>query len=94
MSINALRNQWCAISVASEKEWKAFANNRPSGEWTNSEKYSSTEARVGNQKELDERISRWTRQKTAKEVGELLQAAGVSGCRFKIRRIYSIKTSI
>ena len=28
---------------------------------------------------MDERISRWTRQKTAKEVGELLQAAGVSG---------------
>jgi len=73
-------NQWCAISVASEKEWKAFAKIiDPCGEWTNSEKYSSTEARVANQKELDERISRWTRQKTAKEVGELLQAAGVSG---------------
>lgn len=73
-------DEWCAISVASEKEWEAFAKTiDPPGEWTKGEKFSTAGARVANERELDERVSVWTGQKTANEVSELLQTAGVSG---------------
>ena len=72
--------QWCAISCASDDEWNTLRGViDPHGRWTDDERYSTKDARLANIAELDRRIGEWAIEKTPYEVGELCQAAGVSG---------------
>ncbi len=72
-------DEWCAIAVTSEEEWKTFAHIvDPSGRWTGNEKFESLEKRIKNQNELDKLVERWTELRSADEAAEILQRAGVS----------------
>ncbi len=73
------KEKWCAVAVTTEEEWKAFAYAAdPSGSWTKSKKFESLGKRIENQRELDEHITQWTKQRSAEEAVQILQRAGVS----------------
>jgi crotonobetainyl-CoA:carnitine CoA-transferase CaiB-like acyl-CoA transferase len=68
---------YCAVAVRTDQEWEAFclAIDRP--EWRENPEYRTLLDRARNQDKLDEQISGWTRQRSAEEVMETLQKAGV-----------------
>ncbi len=72
-------DEWCAIAVKSEEDWKKLcAIIDPKKEWSADPKFATLAARLENLKELDEHIEAWTIQMDKFDVGECLQAAGVS----------------
>lgn len=71
-------DRWCAIAVFSDKEWKAFCNVIGDPDWTKQQKFATLVARLRNVDELDKLVSEWTKGRTAQEVMEKMQAAGVA----------------
>lgn len=71
-------DSWCAIGVFSDKEWEAFCTASGKQDWFNKPEYSTLLGRKRNQQELNLKIAEWTQNFTAKEVMELLQAAGIA----------------
>ena len=72
--------QWCAIAVCGDEEWQALRTVvDPDGLWSGDEKFATHQGRLEHQEELDEHIAAWAVQRTPLEVGQLCQAAGVSG---------------
>jgi crotonobetainyl-CoA:carnitine CoA-transferase CaiB-like acyl-CoA transferase len=67
-------DDWVAIAVGDELEWKALCGLLRHEEWAG--RWPSADARrdVG---EIDEAITAWTRQRSYREAFETLQAAGV-----------------
>lgn len=72
------RQRWCAISVLTEGEWKAFCEAIGSPAWTNDPKFASNADRVANEDELDRHIEEWTIDKMPHEVMHRLQSAGIA----------------
>lgn len=70
--------KWISIAVATEEEWQAFCRAIGNPGWTTEERFSDPYRRHKNQEELDERVEEWTTKRTAYEVMEPLQAAGVA----------------
>ena len=70
--------RWVAIAVGSEEEWTAFRQAIGNPEWTSRGKFDTLAARLENVEELDSLVSGWTRQRTAQEITDSLQAHGVS----------------
>jgi crotonobetainyl-CoA:carnitine CoA-transferase CaiB-like acyl-CoA transferase len=70
-------DDWCAISVHSDTEWRALCRVMGDPEWSADQNFSSFEARKQNEDDLDRRIGEWTRAFTPREVMEKLQSAGV-----------------
>ena len=70
-------DQWCAISVYTDEEWKNFCHAIGEPAWTKDSRFSDTLGRVKNVDELDKLVEEWTIQHQAREVMEILQAAGV-----------------
>ena len=70
-------DEWVAIAVSGEDEWKAFCNVIGSPEWTMEEKFIDELSRWKNQDELDKLVEVWTRNYHQYEVMTLLQKTGV-----------------
>ncbi|MCJ7604781.1 MAG: CoA transferase [Dehalococcoidales bacterium] len=70
-------DEWVAIAVSSEDEWKAFCDVIGCPEWTKEVKFSTEALRHENHDELDDHINRWTGQRSQYEVSDSLQQAGV-----------------
>jgi crotonobetainyl-CoA:carnitine CoA-transferase CaiB-like acyl-CoA transferase len=68
-------DRWVAIAVVSDDDWQAF--RRELG-WPDDASLATAEGRLARRSELDARVEDWTRTRTAEEVAERLQAAGVS----------------
>jgi len=71
-------DSWCAIAVESESEWLAFCRAISKPELAADARFCCLEKRKGNEDELDNIVADWTRQRTAKEVMEVLQREGVA----------------
>jgi len=71
-------DQWCAISVFTEEEWRAFCGAVGHDEWTRDARFADTASRLRNVDALDALIEEWTSQREATEVMNTLQAAGVA----------------
>ena len=72
--------QWCAISAAGEAEWAALRRVAdPENLWSGAPQFSTLADRLEHLEELDRHMEAWTIEHTPQEVGELCQAAGVSG---------------
>jgi len=71
-------DRWCVISVFNENEWHAFCQAIGNPAWTKDEKFSTLLARTEHMDELDRLIEEWTTKRTAEEVMETLQRAGVA----------------
>lgn len=70
-------DRWCAIAVTRDKEWKALMEAMGSPEWGRDARFATSEGRLVNAGRLDELIGEWTRGRSADEVMEGLQRAGV-----------------
>jgi len=71
-------DRWVAIAVGSDDEWQAFCQALGNPSWNAGGKFDTLAARLEKVGELDALISTWTRQRTAQEITELMQAHGVA----------------
>jgi benzylsuccinate CoA-transferase BbsF subunit len=71
-------DEWVAIAIGSQAEWKAFVKVMGSPDWAEKEEFSDELSRWQNQDELDRLVEEWTRKCHQYEVMEMLQKAGVA----------------
>ncbi|MFQ6028655.1 MAG: CaiB/BaiF CoA transferase family protein [Dehalococcoidia bacterium] len=70
-------DQWCAIAVENEQQWHGLCRVICEPDWTSDAGFQTAEGRLRHQEEIDRHLSEWTRDKSAQEVMQLLQSAGV-----------------
>lgn len=70
-------DRWCAIAVFTDDEWHALCRAMGDPEWAREERFATLQGRKENEDELDQLIESWTAVRSAEEVMETLQAAGV-----------------
>jgi crotonobetainyl-CoA:carnitine CoA-transferase CaiB-like acyl-CoA transferase len=75
---SAGEDRWLAIAVFDDAEWGRLVRAIGSPEWAADPRFATQADRHAHQDELDEQLSRWTRERTNHEAMELLQAAGVN----------------
>ena len=72
-----VHDRWVAVGAFDDGQWQAFVEAIGSPEWARDAKFASLEARKANEDELDAYITLWTRDRTAEDAMEALQARGV-----------------
>ncbi len=70
-------DEWVAIAVSNQKEWRAFCQVLGNPDWTRLEEFSDELSRWKNQDKLDRLVEQWTLNYHPSRVMELLQKAGV-----------------
>ena len=70
-------DQWCAVAVESDEQWKALCEAMGSSELAKDPSYQDSKGRLKNQDEVDDLISAWTADKRPFEVMKALQSAEV-----------------
>ena len=71
-------DKWVSIAILTEEEWDGFCKAIGQPDWTGKAEFADSYKRSLNRKALDRLIAQWTADKTASEVMEVLQAAGVA----------------
>jgi len=71
-------DRWCALSVATEEEWRGLKKALGNPPWAEDKKFNTLANRLGNKKALDKLIGEWTQGHTAEELMALLQKQGVA----------------
>jgi crotonobetainyl-CoA:carnitine CoA-transferase CaiB-like acyl-CoA transferase len=71
-------DRWCAISVATEQEWRGFCQLLQKPEWIDDPRFSSLQQRLANQALLDGYITEWTIARDPYEVMHALQQVGIA----------------
>ena len=70
-------DNWLVISIGSDDEWSGLIRVMGDPPWARNRRFSTVLGRYRLQKEIDEHISSWTRDKDHVELMNLLQAEGV-----------------
>lgn len=70
-------DEWVAIAISNDEEWRAFCNAMGNPEWTNEDRFRDGLSRWKNQEELDQLVGEWTGNRTRFEATDILQKAGV-----------------
>lgn len=70
-------NEWVSIAVGSEEEWRGLCRVLNDARLLDA-KFADCFSRWDSRSELDEIIGEWTADRTAKDITETLQAAGVA----------------
>ncbi|HIF99335.1 MAG TPA: CoA transferase [Myxococcales bacterium] len=70
-------DRYCAISVASEEEWRALCHLIGRDEWALHPDFATATGRRESADRIDEAIGRWTRKHSPHDAAKILQAAGV-----------------
>jgi crotonobetainyl-CoA:carnitine CoA-transferase CaiB-like acyl-CoA transferase len=71
-------DNWCAVAVFTDLEWKAFCKVIDDPAWTKEVKFGTLSARKENEEALDSLVECWTAGYTAEEVMNSMQRAGVA----------------
>jgi len=71
-------DRWCVIAVSTEDEWQSFRNALGNPAWSGEDKFSSLAGRKKHKDSLDRHIGGWTASRTAENVGDCLQQAGIA----------------
>ena len=71
-------DEWVSIAVRTEEEWRGLVDAMGNPTWAGEPEFASRYARLNHRRELDARLSEWTRERTAWETTELLQSNGVA----------------
>lgn len=71
-------DRWCAICVFGEEEWRRFVDALGRPAWASDTRFSTLAGRLANQSALDALVEGWTSRRTAEDVMETLQAAGLA----------------
>ncbi len=70
-------DRWCAITVFTEEEWRAFRQIVDNPVLTNDPRFSTLDERLAHHDALDRLVEEWTRHHSPEEVMTLLQQVGV-----------------
>ena len=70
-------DRWCAITVFTDEEWKAFCHVIGDPPWTGEQKFSTLKVRKENEDELEQLVAEWTIKHSAEDVMRTMQSAGV-----------------
>jgi crotonobetainyl-CoA:carnitine CoA-transferase CaiB-like acyl-CoA transferase len=70
-------DRWCVISVRNEEEWHSFCRVIGQVQLGNDPRFADRQARFKHAAELDAIVQQWTEQRSAEEVMNQLQSAGV-----------------
>ncbi len=93
-------DQWVAIAVGSDDEWRNLCRVLGDPEWTGDSRFATAAQRVRHAKDLDEHLSLWTSGFASEEAARLLRGAGVAAApvmsyaeqyanpHFKARHVY------
>ncbi len=73
-----VEDRWCAISVATNEEWRSLCGVLDRDELAEDERFRTFEARKRHEDEIDSAISSWTAGQLAEDVMLRLQEAGVA----------------
>jgi benzylsuccinate CoA-transferase BbsF subunit len=71
-------DEWVSIAVRTEAEWRGLVAAMDDPAWAEGSMFASRYARLHHRRELDARLSEWTRERTPWEATELLQANGAA----------------
>ena len=71
-------DEWVSVAVRTEEEWRGLVNAMGSPAWADEPIFASRYSRLNHRRELDARLSEWTKAQTAWGAAELLQANGVA----------------
>jgi crotonobetainyl-CoA:carnitine CoA-transferase CaiB-like acyl-CoA transferase len=71
-------DQWVAIAVFGDEDWRGLLRAMGAPSWADDPRFRSQEDRYSHQDELDELVSRWTREQDKHTLMHLLQAQGVA----------------
>jgi len=71
-------DRWCVIAVFSDDQWRAFCQAIGDPQWCHEERFATLQGRKQNEDELDRLVEGWTSTRTAEEVMQTLQTAGVA----------------
>jgi benzylsuccinate CoA-transferase BbsF subunit len=71
-------DEWCAIAVFTDEEWRRFRQVLGEPAWTRDPKFGGLQNRLKNVEELDQHIREWTSGLDACVVMEVMQAAGLA----------------
>ncbi len=69
---------WVSIAVRTEEEWQGLKDALGNPSWCEEERFASRYSRLQNRHDLDDNLATWTRERTAGDITELLQANGVA----------------
>jgi crotonobetainyl-CoA:carnitine CoA-transferase CaiB-like acyl-CoA transferase len=70
-------DDWCAISVRNDEEWRRFAEVIGRPELAQDPRYATTRDRLENRAALDALVAAWTSRRSAHDVMECCQVAGI-----------------
>jgi crotonobetainyl-CoA:carnitine CoA-transferase CaiB-like acyl-CoA transferase len=70
-------DQWCAIAVESDAQWRALCGAIGEPAWAQDPALDTTAGRLARHDAIDEQLSDWTRAQEPRQVMEALIAAGV-----------------
>lgn len=68
---------WCAITCLDDADWRALVDALGAPPWASDPGLAHTSVRVARAGEIEDALAAWTRERTAFEVAERLQRAGV-----------------
>jgi benzylsuccinate CoA-transferase BbsF subunit len=71
-------DRWCAIAVFTDEEWESFCKVIGNPALANDPRFATLLARKENEEELDRLVTEWTMNRSAEEVMNTIQAAGVA----------------
>jgi benzylsuccinate CoA-transferase BbsF subunit len=71
-------DRWCAITVYTDDEWKAFCRAIRNPSWTRESDFTTIISRKNNEDKLDALIEEWTLKHTPEQVTEILRKAGIA----------------
>ena len=69
--------RWCVITCRNDAEWRSLLTAVGDPEWARDSRFATAQGRLAAQDELDEYLSRWTAERTDRDVMQLLQAHAV-----------------
>jgi crotonobetainyl-CoA:carnitine CoA-transferase CaiB-like acyl-CoA transferase len=78
-------DNWCAISVQTDDQWRALGRIIGKVSWTAQERFATVSGRQQGHDEIDEQLTQWTAQRTNLAVEEIFKAGGIRAER--VRRI-------
>lgn len=71
-------DSWISIAVADDGEWESLCHAMGRPELAMDERFSRSEGRLKNEKELDRIVGDWTKDKDAYDLMKLLQNTGIA----------------
>ena len=74
---DAEQEEWCVITVRSDEEWRALRSAVGDPDWSMDPGLEQLAGRMTSRAAIEAGLEAWTRERTPREVMELLQAVGV-----------------